>query len=312
MIDIAVKQLNCKQKDLAKMLGVSSAQISKWKKGEYISHDMENKLSELAGIGGLIPDFVYLSNGIENANKWENLICHIADVAIDMSETGYDSAPLSDERELLCFSVFDTITSAGLEIPNSFPKDLDLDYDDGEWLEKSTENVIGNTIFELLQSLDDVYGFYAAYISPLCDGNNEEILEIDGELYSGLIELALCKISPETSKLLPKFDHTRFETLGWYEKKLRRLRVLAYEEGKPLKTEILDLVALDHESLSVEAEREALGINNSRLHPDVYMDEILKSHRIIHQVLPLICKKLGITDEELREVIDLKEPRLKI
>jgi len=38
------------------------------------------------------------------------------------------------------------------------------------------------------------------------------------------------------------------------------------------------------------------------------MDEILRSHRIIHQVLPVICKKLGITEKEL--TLDENELRL--
>ncbi|MCC8269299.1 XRE family transcriptional regulator, partial [Escherichia coli] len=44
-----------------------------------------------------------------------------------------------------------------------------------------------------------------------------------------------------------------------------------------------------------------LDLNKSRIHPDIYMNEILTGMRIIHQVLPVIMEKLEITDFELDE-----------
>ena len=45
-VRLALHTLKCTQKDLASHLGVSSTQISKWKKGEHMSADME-KSSEI-------------------------------------------------------------------------------------------------------------------------------------------------------------------------------------------------------------------------------------------------------------------------
>lgn len=42
-VRLALDILKCSQKELAGKLGVSSTQISKWKKGEHMSDDMENK-----------------------------------------------------------------------------------------------------------------------------------------------------------------------------------------------------------------------------------------------------------------------------
>ena len=50
LIALAIARQGCSHKELALRLGVSPAQISKWKNGEYISMDMRTKLVELAGI----------------------------------------------------------------------------------------------------------------------------------------------------------------------------------------------------------------------------------------------------------------------
>jgi hypothetical protein len=61
------------------------------------------------------------------------------------------------------------------------------------------------------------------------------------------------------------------------------------------------MVYKSDEALRQEAESESLGFNSSRLHPDIYMDELLHGMRVIHQVLPAIMKKLGMEDFKLDE-----------
>lgn len=64
-----------------------------------------------------------------------------------------------------------------------------------------------------------------------------------------------------------------------------------------MRAELLDLIHQSNDELAQEAEAESLGLNASRLHPDVYMNELLVGMRTIHQVLPVVLKKLGIYDE---------------
>ena len=43
LVQLALNTLSCSQKELAMRLGVSPTQISKWKKGEHMSFEMEVK-----------------------------------------------------------------------------------------------------------------------------------------------------------------------------------------------------------------------------------------------------------------------------
>lgn len=61
--------------------------------------------------------------------------------------------------------------------------------------------------------------------------------------------------------------------------------------------ELYHLISRDPESLVHEAEPEAFGFNDDRIHPDVYMNEILANLIPMHQVLPAICDKLGLEFE---------------
>lgn len=304
LVQLALQAQSCSQKDLATFLSVSPTQVSKWKKGEHMSRDMEDRLRSMAKIGDHEPSFVLWAGSLENAKKWDKLFRHLAQNARDSAETGYDTQPLADDLSLLSWHTFHVLREMGVTIPPKFPRDLDFDYDeahlDGENDIEQTaldSNPYASLVYKIYKSLNDVYGFYAAYVSDLMMDEDLDLFDTDADnIEASLIELAAAKleISPDFA---PKFAEFRRRTTKEFEEWLSIVKDKAFRAGIPLRAELLNMVYSTHEALGVEAERESLGFNSSRIHPDVYMNELLCGMRAIHQVLPAILKKLGIDEE---------------
>lgn len=304
---LALDTFSGPQKELAAKLGVSPTQISKWKRGEHMSSEMEQRLREIARIGDKDPAFVLLAGSLENATKWERLIHFLADVATESAETGYNTEPLKDPYGTLCWGTLDILQKMGITLPKEFPKDLDADYEkDGEIFETIEQNKYSSVVLKIYKSLNDVYGFYAAYIDEIIYDDALDLINTSAaNIEPCLMSLAAAKIEIETP-FAPRFTEFRYEIEKDYEEWLLVVKEKAFRAGIPLRAEITELVNSSSHELSHEAERESFGFNASRLHPDVYMNELLVGMRTIHQVLPVILKKLGIAEEFEVDISDLQ------
>lgn len=297
LIELALKTLSCSQKDLASQLGVSQTQITKWKKGEHMSNDMEEKLRTITNIGYEDPDFVLWAGSLEEVNKWHNLIRILADTADDSSETGFITPPLTDEPDILCWKTLRVLMEIGVDLPHNVPSELSFDYDssDEDQFHLLVDgNPYSRIIYDIFKAFTDVYGFYNAYIMELIFDDDLGLMNTEAEnIEPCLIELAVCKLE-DNDELMPKLKEFRYRTLNNYRKWIEIVKDKAFRAGAPLRAELMELVTRDREELAEKAEAEAFGFNSARLHPDIYMNEILCSLRAIHQVLPAILEKLGI------------------
>ncbi|WP_024677175.1 helix-turn-helix domain-containing protein [Pseudomonas syringae] len=300
LVQLALEALGCTQKDLALQLGVSATQISKWKKGEHISFEMEKKLRNISSIGDQDPQFIVWSSSRENATKWDNLIRSLAKLAESSGETGYITEPLVDNYDFLCWEAFYVLRQMGVEIPKVFPAELDVSKESDEELEAFLEAVEGNKIssliYDIFKSLTDVYGFYVAYVADLANDVAEFFDLPAEEIEPNLMSLAASKLDVSL-EVASNFKNFKYDTERNYERWLGVVKDRAFRAGIPLRAELLNLVYSNHDSLGHEAEAESLGFNVSRLHPDIYMNELLEGMRVIHQILPAIMKKLGIDEE---------------
>lgn len=308
-VQLAMNMLQCSQKELAVRLGVSPTQISKWKKGEHMSPEMESKFRTITEIGDKDPNFVHLVGTLADADKWERLIRYLAELAQFSEETGYDTEPLKDEYGLLCSNTFEVLQQLGVTLPNKFPNELDFDYenDDGERFAQLREtNPYVKIIDEIFCSLTDVYGFYAAYISELIWDEELDLYDtVACNIEPCLVHLAASKIE-DKHEFTPNFLKFKSKVRKDYQEWLTVVKDRAFRAGIPLRAELLSLVYASNDELGSEAEGESLGLNASRIHPDIYMNELLVGMRVIHQVLPAILKKMGIENEFKLDTSELR------
>jgi hypothetical protein len=311
-VELALKTLSCNQKELARRVAVSQTQITKWKSGEHMSLEMEENFRKILKLGEKHPEFVLWAGSLEDAEKWDKLIHFLAEHSELSSETGYHTDPLQDDLGLLCVQIADTLGHMGVESPKAFPSELDPYFRDGEFRDddsSSDDEDEGGELWDLLEenpytavirnifdSLNDVWGFYVAYVQRLADDDEGELYEKVDEIESSLMNLAAAKIAVD-DEFAPEFSTFRYRIIKEFTKSLSALKEAAFRAGTPLRAELLDMVGSDARELGHTAEAEALGFNANRLHPDIYMNELLVGMRVIHQVLPIILKKLDIEFE---------------
>lgn len=297
-VELTLEKLGCSQKELAVRLGVSPTQVSKWKNDEHMSFDMERKFRSITDIGDFYPDFVLWTGSLSNAIRWREVIVALAELAHDSAETGYDTWPLQDEDAHICWNIFHTFREMGIDIPDISGMQIPASLDEDDAVDELLENPHAKLIYNIFKSLNDVWGFYVAYIYELVNDDKLDVAEEGMEIESCLMSLAASKLDTPPA-LAKKFPTFKMAVSRDYEGWVRKVQAAAFRAGVPIKAELLNLVYADHDTLGHEAEAESLGVNDRQLHPDIYMNELLCGMRAIHQVLPVIIKKLGITEEEL-------------
>ena len=304
LVQLALTELKINQKQLSVELAVSTGQISRWKNhNDYMSHELYKKLIKLCGLGTTPPTLALMTGSVANGKKWEGVIRLCAKNAEEDNATGYACYPLTDLDDWdVLYSISKVLSDLGVMFPTEVPVQINEflnkgDLDDETWDQLySLEHV--DLISKIYSVFTDLMGFHSAYIEEL--SNHDDLFELTVEIQSDYLHLAACKVEI-SSKFAPELETHGVKWIRRYKQKLVELKAGAVEAKVPLREELLSLVVDDVRDISLAAERQSLGFNDSNLHPDVYMNELLQGMRIIHQVLPAILEKLGIEEIQLDE-----------
>ena len=286
LVNLALKQLGCNQKDLAEKLGVSAGQLSKWKNyGDYMSHEVENKINTICHIGELPAEFVLRFGSVENATKWDKFLEHIAQYSLDMRESSYPAFYLEDHHH-------NNISSHISEILEALSVDLPLEapFIDDVVFEEPYVKVIG-AIFEAYTGIND---FFYAYFQEL--GTAESTVEVMMEMEINFLNLAACKATFDPT-FAPNLSSFRGKWLRYYRDKISEIKYKAVQSNEPLREELMKLVTEPTAKLSGDAERQVWGLNVDQIHPDIYTNEILMGMRTLNKFLPALIEKLEINLE---------------
>lgn len=318
LITLAMSTLSCNQSKLADLLGVSKAQISKWKSGETISRDMEVKILDLIGLDKeASPELIQLTGSKEQADKWCHLISYLTKHTLNTVAPDIHPAPLDMGLGVaqFTFEVLSNLNAAGVQIPHTFPKELDL-----VGITTETESIIedesvfddikhaidnnelASTIIAAFECLCDVYEFYEVNIQETVYALEKltdyqlptEIEDIEDYLF----EVALAKTDIDSLKY-PSFDLYKTRVLHQLSMNLWVLKKTAYNHRVPLQVEVMHLVHTPLYELGQLAEMSITNVFSGAIHPDTYMNELLVGMRKLQTALPVICEKLGIPESDL-------------
>ena len=297
LVTLALRILNCSQKELGLMLGVSAPQISKWKnQNDHMSMDTEYKIREMCQIG-TIPEVLVLDSGsLENAEKWDKLFRYLADHCLEVEDCSWPCAPLTDFfgiSEKLC-SIFRDL---GVELPKKIPTlfgDDDLDFED------FFKDPHVQMITKIFRAYIAIFDFFHAYFQNFND--DDETSDVALEFEFNLFSLAVCKADLDP-KIALNYGEYKYAELKWFKNQIVKIKSRAVQSNLPLREELNKLVTDTLGELTHAAEREAFGFNMGHQHPDIYINELLEGMREIRQ-------ELGEIKEKLQSVPELNKGQL--
>ncbi len=190
LIDHIVQNSGVKQTDIANRLGVSRAQVSKWKAGEQIPTARLKELCELAGLFGDDPQWALLVGTEERGSSWIEFFKYLNEIAENGPCWELDEMP-----EFMTPIMMKGFQELGANVPSAPPvKDADGYYDfesfDGELA------AFSELVSDFIASYAPYVHWHNKYLSDLSDDYFDECSEIENAYF----DIALSWTIPAIAK----------------------------------------------------------------------------------------------------------------
>jgi transcriptional regulator with XRE-family HTH domain len=188
IIEYITKNTGLKQKDIAKKLGVTTGQISKWKQGEYIASDRREELNKLAGLFGHNTEWSVISKTKENSDAWfEYVMWH-------SSNENRFNHEIEDKGDWKIPLIFILLSQLGMSIPSKAPQVNKIKRADYKW------SAFDMAISKILRSYSILVEWNDKYFADLV--SDIEICEIVKRIESEVINVALLNVNKIDKEIL--------------------------------------------------------------------------------------------------------------
>jgi len=190
--------------------------------------------------------------------------------------------------------ISNALSQIGIRPPASFPSELEP-YIHGQYLEGDPEALSKSTqrnsyycvidgIFHSLVEVSELLGAYAEKLD-----REATTLPDEHKLGAILLDLAIFKIEVDED-FAPNINEFRRSLVSKSKRWLAALRDSSACVGKPLRAELIKMI--DEDAKNPIHEQGSERVSFGPVHPDVYMNEILVTFRMLSRVLPMILEKL--------------------
>ena len=115
IIEYILKNTDYIQRDIADKLGVSRAQVSKWKHGSYIPFDRLESLKEMASLTMDNVDWEIFTATQKNSDQWVEFVSELNDSCLE----GRPDPSIQDEPDVYVPSLVLTLKELGLPVPQN-------------------------------------------------------------------------------------------------------------------------------------------------------------------------------------------------
>lgn len=290
-----------KQKDLAEQLGVSKAQISKWKAGEYISLEKREKLNEIAGLFGDDPEWAILVKTEENSQAWYEYFRQLNDEA-----EGYAGYQFEDEPEVYVRSILLLLSRLGIDVPPAPPSSTEST---GEEIDIDEEmEPLDALLWDFLRNYGHLVQWWERYIQ--CT-DHPDLWEIQLDLLHCAPEIALNNISPDVREAAgiksKKFNSCFRETVSDARNRIHRLCAEMNELRIPF---VADYFAFLHEDPEVLEDEvffgDVMGDSTEKLLPFGERTILLEARKTNQLLMELHAKVDSLLSSETKDALRKK------